>query len=215
MAAQRLYSFPPRAEVDRASAPPAAPSPNELLIQAATARGYEEGLTQGRAAATAALESAAEATRQSAHAEGRDAGLAEAQSIAQALHAALAELARLRESLIEEAEAFAVELALAAVGRLATVDEVRADFIKRSIAAGLETLSPQPPSEILLNPADAAAAKRALADLPVRIDETIARGSVRIDAGRLLVESGIEDALEAIRSAVFATRARRARVRPT
>jgi flagellar biosynthesis/type III secretory pathway protein FliH len=214
MVAPRNYTFPARAEVDLSRADADAPSAYDLMIQAATARGYEDGLVQGREAAHIALESAAEAARSRALEEGRHAGLAELQSAVQALQAALEETARARELMLGEAEAFAVELALAAIARLAAVDEVRTDFIKRTIAAGLNTLSPQPPTEILLNPADAASAKRALAALPVRADEAIARGSVRIDAGRLLVEAGIDEALEAIRNAVFATRARRARTRP-
>jgi flagellar biosynthesis/type III secretory pathway protein FliH len=215
MAAPRTYTFPARAEVGLARTATGTPSEDDLMLQAALARGYEDGLAQGREAAGEALKSAAEAARQQALDEGRDAGLAELRSVVQALRAALDGNARARAALAEEAEAFAVELALAAVARLAAVDEVRADFIKRAIAAGLQTLSPQPPMEILLNPADAAWAKAELADLPVRADETIVPGSVRIDAGRLLVESGIDQALEHIRCAVFATRARRERTRGT
>jgi flagellar biosynthesis/type III secretory pathway protein FliH len=215
MAAPRIYIFPARAEVGLAGTATGTPSEDDLMLQAALARGYEAGLVQGREAAGAALKSAAEAARQQALDEGRDAGLAELRSVVQALRAALDGNAQVRATLAEEAEAFAVELALAAVARLAAVDEVRADFIKRAIATALQTLSPQPPTEIVLNPADAAWAKAELADLPVRADETIAPGSVRIDAGRLLVESGIDQALEQIRSAVFATRARRKRKRGT
>jgi flagellar biosynthesis/type III secretory pathway protein FliH len=212
MAIPRNYIFPVRAEVDPLAAA-AAPSASDLLIQDAIARGYQDGRVEGREAARAALETSAEAARQRAAEEGREAGLAELKSVADTLRAAIEEATRAREASIEDAEAFAVELALGAVARIAAVDEVRRDFIKRTIAAGLSTLSPQPPIEILLNPADAVWAKRALSELPVRPDENISPGAVRIDAGRILVETGIDEALETIRNAVFATRARRARTR--
>ncbi|HLW72277.1 MAG TPA: FliH/SctL family protein [Candidatus Binataceae bacterium] len=208
----RSYAFPARNEL---SGGPERSAEQDPAAAAALARGYQEGLRLGQQAALAELTQAAAVAHAQALEEGRRAGLAELESAAGALRAALAECADARAATLVEAESFAVELALAAAARLVEIDEVRADFVKRAIRAGIQTLAPQRPLEVVLNPADVAAAEAALEGLTLRTDAAIAAGGVRVDAGRLLVENTLADALEQIRLAVFATRARRTRARRT
>ena len=209
------FSFPLRAEIDPAAHEAALQAAADPLLEAARRRGYEDGFAHGRGEAARTVAAETEAARERALQEGREAASAELETALTALRAGIDEITQLRQTLLGDAEAFAVELALAAVGRIAAIDEVRADFIKAAIAAAVKTLSPQPPIEIALNPADAARTGPAITGLPVRTDDSITPGSVRVDGGRLLVETGIEQAVESIRNAICATRTRRASARRT
>jgi flagellar biosynthesis/type III secretory pathway protein FliH len=209
-AATRSYIFPPRAALN---GEPLNESAQDPRVAAAIAHGYQAGLALGREAAGEELKQAVATACETALEEGRQTGTAQLEQAVASMRTALAEVAALRQALVEEAESFAVELALAAAARFAEIDEVRRDFIKRAIHAGIQTLAPERPIAIVLNPADAAAATGTLEDVPVRCDESITPGGARIDAGRLLVESTLGDALEQIRAAVFTMRTRRARGR--
>jgi hypothetical protein len=50
---------------------------------------------------------------------------------------------------------------------------------------------------------------RAMQELPLRDDDSLASGSARVEAGRLLVQSSIEEAFEQIRTAVLELKANR------
>lgn len=214
MIAARPFAFPARAAFNVGSINAIA-GVEEAAIKAALARGYEEGLTRGGAAAAAELRAMTDAALSEGREAGRREGAAELELAGATLRTALAHVEQRSQVFAAEAESFSVELALAAIAKLAGVDAVRTDFIKRIIAAAIARLAPVPPVEVLLNPSAVDAIKGAFPDLPVRADETMASGQVRIDGGRLLVEGVIDDALEALRTAVFAVQAHRAQTGAT
>lgn len=206
------YSFPtlgelhsarqPEREVERAA---------ELDREKAEAasRGYQEGLAQGRAAAESETAAVLEAARK----EGFETGAAEsreqARRAAEALEHALEEIRHTGESFAAEAESFAVDLALAIVARLVEMDTVRSDFITGAAANAIKALAPEQPTAIHLNPADHVILEGKLAGLPVKDDPSLAPGHVRVEAGRLLVQSGIDEAFSQIKAAMLETKARR------
>ena len=100
---------------------------------------------------------------------------------------------------------------MAVVARLVEASAVRAEFVARAVAAALRVLAPEPPSAIFLNPADRKLAQDAFAGLPLKDDETLASGHARVEAGRLLVEAGIEPAFEQIKAALLEVETRRGR----
>ncbi len=176
---------------------------------AAARRGYEEGLAQGRAAA----EDETKAAREAARNEGFEAGVAEgreqAACAAAALEQALEELRCVRESFAAETESFCVDLALAIVARLIEIDSVRADFVTAAAAGALKALAPEEPTALHLNPADRAVLGDSLSKLPVKDDPSLAPGHVRVEAGRLMVQSGIDEAFAQIKASILETKPRR------
>lgn len=207
------YSFPTL--VALAAPPPQTveTSPNDAELREAVARGYAEGFERGRADAEERAKSVLEASQR----EGFEAGCAASRTGVEralgALQEALAELAHERDALAGEAESFCVDLSLAIVSRLLEEDSVRADFVARAVAAALKNLAPEIPSAIYLNPADLALIESQLKNLPVKADEHLAPGHARVDAGRLLVDGGIDQAFVQIKSAVLSVRERRIRDR--
>ncbi len=198
----RRFAFPERTALC-ASSIDSAPARDEAEIDHEIARGYEEGLERGRAAAVEELRQAIGAAQAEGCEAGRREGFAAMQEIADALKTALVSLEQERAAFTADAEKFCVELALAALEKIARCDAVRSDFIERSIRAALKTLAPFAPVAILLDPQTADSMRAALPELPVRADEQIEAGQVRIDGGRLLVECTLDEALDQIRDAVL------------
>jgi flagellar biosynthesis/type III secretory pathway protein FliH len=176
---------------------------------AAARRGYEEGLAEGRAAAESELSAAREAARKEGFEAGAAEGREQAGRTAAALEQALEEIRLAREGFADEAESFAVALALAIVERMVEIDSVRADFVAAAAANAVRALAPEQPSAIHMNPADRAILQDKVSGLPVRDDPSLAPGHVRVEAGRLLVQSGIDEAFAQIKAAIMETRARR------
>lgn len=204
--AATTYSFPSLVEVGHLygkESSAAVVTPDQAAVAQAMTEGYEAGLVQGRAAAETAAKEAIEAARGEGLAHGRDEGLAQVRQVAQTLSEALALMDEERANLARECESFCVDLSLAIVARLVEADTVRADFVSRAIVAALKVLAPQPPSAILMNPADRLLARGALEGLPVHDDETLSPGRTRVETGRLLVEAGIEEAFAQIKSAIL------------
>jgi hypothetical protein len=77
------------------------------------------------------------------------------------------------------------------------------------VAKAVEVLAPEPPQAVYLNPADRALIGGALDGLPIKDDSSLAPGHSRVEAGRLVVEGGIDQAFEQIKSAVLDARERR------
>ena len=176
---------------------------------AAASRGYEEGLAQGRAAAETQASAALEAARKEGFEAGAAEGREQAGRGAAALEQALEEIRLAREGFAAEAESFSVDLALAIVARMVEMDTVRADFAAAAAANAIKALAPEQPSAIHLNPADRAILQEKVSGLPVKDDPSLAPGHVRVEAGRLLVQSGIDEAFAQIKAAMMETRARR------
>lgn len=206
------YTFPTLMGLSRFSGRDAEQMPvvqDNAAIKEAIARGYADGFAQGRAEAEAAAKVTIGAVREAAVAEGRAEGFAQMRQAAAALTNALAGFEDERAGLARECESFCVDISLAAVARLMETSAARAEFVTRAIAAALKVLAPAPPSAIFLNPADRALVQDAFAGLALKDDETLAPGQARVEAGRLLVEAGIEQAFEQIKSAVLEVRTRR------
>jgi len=200
------YSFPTLVEMgrlcgDESSA--AAAGSDHLAVERAVAEGYQTGLLQGRAAAEALAKEVNAEARKEGFERGRNEGLAALRPVADALSEALSALSQEQTNLVRECESFCVDLTLAIVARLIEVDTVRAEFVSRAVVAALKVLAPQPPGAIFMNPTDRAYAQPVLEGLPLQEDETLATGHTRVEAGRLVVEAGIEDALAQIESAVL------------
>ena len=210
----QTFEFPALGEFNRFGqrvAPEAVEDPCEQnAYREAIARGYAEGLAQGRAEAESVTEIAAATARQQGIELGRAEGLAEMQQLAAALGEAFAGFEAEHAALVREAEALCVDLALAIVARLVETNAVRAEFVSRTARASLKVLAPEAPAVIFVNPSDRKLSGKALERLTVRDDDTLVSGSVRVEAGRLLVEGGIDLAFEQIRSAVVEVKNRRA-----
>jgi flagellar biosynthesis/type III secretory pathway protein FliH len=207
------YSFPDPAKlavIETASKPAATPR-DDVALQEAIARGYRDGFARGEAAARLAAQEINQQARSQGFAAGRQEGFQQVTQAADALRRALVEFADFRVELVAQAESFCVELALAMAAKLVDVNQLRADFIRRTIHAAIKVLAPEAPRTIFVNPTDVKCAESAFSELPVRPDESIAPGGVRVEAGRLLVEGGFEQALEKIRASVFEARSRRAK----
>jgi flagellar biosynthesis/type III secretory pathway protein FliH len=202
------YSFPTLMAL---TAPPQTdePSPDEAEVTAAIARGYADGFERGRGDAEEQAKSAVEASRREGFEAGRAAAHTAIERALGALEDGLDKLGRERDALAGEAESFCVDLSLAMVSRLLEEDSVRADFVARAVAEALKNLAPEIPRAIYLNPADLALMESQLNGLAVKGDENLAPGHARVDAGRLLVDGGIDQAFLRIKSAVLSTRERR------
>ena len=81
--------------------------------------------------------------------------------------------------------------------------------VVRSVKCALKALAPENPSAIFLNPKVSKHVAVATEGLPLRDDENLSTGSARVEAGRLLVESSIDEAFEQIRTAVLELKANR------
>ena len=99
------------------------------------------------------------------------------------------------------------------VARLVEGDDTRADFIRRSTREAIKALAPETPSAVFLAPTDFKCIGDTMNDLPLREDTNLAPGPARVDAGRLLVESSLDEAFAQIRSAVLESRAKRIKKR--
>jgi flagellar biosynthesis/type III secretory pathway protein FliH len=213
------YEFPALGEFNRFGQPLALEAIEDPCEQSAyreaIARGYAEGLAQGRAEAENVTKIEAATARQQGTELGRTEGLTAIQQLTAALGEAFAGFEAEHAALVREAEALCVDLALAIVARLVETNPVRAEFVSRTARASLKVLAPEPPAVIFVNPSDRKLNGKALAPLTVREDDTLASGCVRIEAGRLLVEGGIDLAFEQIRSAVVEVKSRRAAVKTT
>jgi flagellar biosynthesis/type III secretory pathway protein FliH len=175
----------------------------------ATARGFSEGIARGRREAEVEAQQLLEQSHREGLQRGYADGLDEMHRAAAALRDAHDKLEIERAQMLAEAEGFCVEVALAIAGRLAETDSVRTEFVVRSVKAALEALAPEPSTAIFLHPDVRTRVERALKDLPLREDENLAHGSVRVEAGRLLVQSSIEKAFAQIRDAVLELKANR------
>jgi len=60
-----------------------------------------------------------------------------------------------------------------------------------------------------MNPADLAFIELEVQGVEVKADENLAPGHARVDAGRLLVQGGIDEAFEQIKATVLSVRERR------
>jgi len=185
---------------------------NAAAFKEAIARGYADGLAQARRAAEAEARAIAETARR----EGFNAGRLEAQTqveqAAATLREAFIDFEQVRAQIVRQAESFCVELVLATVACLIESDTVRAEFASRVVVKALEVLAPEPPRAIYLNPADRALIGDDLHGLPLKDDTTLAPGHARVEAGRLVVEGGIDQAFEKIKFSMLDVSERRARV---
>lgn len=205
------YNFPSLADLlqPQPQAVPEQSEEDDSEQKEALRKGYEEGLEQGRAAAQAELQ----AIRAQAEQDGFEAGRARAAVEIERARAALADVLkhlktqRLRAA--EEIESFAVELALALAARLIEQDAPRAEFVKRMAAIGLKALAPEAPEAIYLSPADLALVGQGFGDLPVKADQTLKPGSVRVETAELFVPGGIGEAFGQIRAATMEVLERR------
>lgn len=186
----------------------------ETRVNEAIQHGYADGYKEGAAAAEGAMLKAARDAHSEGLARGQAEGLAEVRRVAEALSQAIDDLNDERAALGAEAEQFCVELALAIAARLVETDKGRAEFVVRAAKAALKVLAPEPATAIFINPADRALAGNDLKGLPLKDNPTLAPGYVRVEAGRLLVESGIDKAFEEIKSTVIDVKTRRTRATP-
>ena len=111
--------------------------------------------------------------------------------------------------IVAEAEAFCVDVALAIVARLVATNSARTEFVVSSVQSALKTLAPENPTAVYLHPTVRKRVARAMNGLPLNDDENLASGSARVEAGRLLVQSSIDEAFERIRSAILELKAKR------
>ena len=216
MASAKSFAFPARSQLDafEREANQARNAELEAALADAIARGYAEGLARGREEAKAEARELLENSAREGSERGHAAGLAEMHSADEALHSALGAFGLERAKVVAEAEAFCVDLALAIAGRLVEADKARAEFVHRSTQAALKALAPEAPTAVFLNPADLKCAAKAMSGLPLQEDETLAPGTSRVEAGRLLVESSIEEAFAQVRSAVIEIKSKRTGQKP-
>jgi flagellar biosynthesis/type III secretory pathway protein FliH len=210
--APERYIFPNAAQLDAAlRAEPSGETieAQDKALREAMQQGYTDGFQEGRAAA----ELAAKAIFQDAHrqgfAAGCDQGLAQAAEAAAVLRQAFEQFRQWRAELLNEAEAFCVELVLAIVARLVELNEDNVEFVTRTVRAAIDVFAPELPHAIFVNPANSALVASAFPQIKVCAEASIPPAGVRIEAGRLLVESNIQQAFEKIKSAVLETRDRR------
>ena len=211
--APQRYAFPHVAQFSaslRVQADKAKIEAEDRLRRETIERAYIDGFEQGRVAAEMAAKQMFEEARQRGFAAGRGEGLGEPAQAAAALRQALEDFTKWRDQLAGEAESFCVDLTLAIAARLIELDESRLDFIKRAIRAATSLLSPELPTAIFVNPANLNLVASVFSEIPVQAKDTIPPGGVRIEAGRLLVDSDVQLAFEQIKTAVLDTRVRRA-----
>jgi flagellar biosynthesis/type III secretory pathway protein FliH len=210
--APERFSFPNAAQLDAAlRAGPGGETieAQDKALREAMQQGYTDGFQEGRAAA----ELAAKAIFQDAHrqgfAAGCDQGLAQAAEAAAALREAFEQFREWRAELLNEAEAFCMELVLAIVARLVELNEGSVEFVTRTVRAAIDVFAPELPHTIFVNPANSTLVASAFPEIKVCPEASIPPAGVRIEAGRLLVESNIQQAFEKIKSAMLETRDRR------
>jgi flagellar biosynthesis/type III secretory pathway protein FliH len=205
------YVFPIMRKLDESKR--GADRAREAQLQAALndaiAKGISEGIARGRLEAQMEAQQLLQQARREGLERGHAEGLAEMREAASALREALTQFEIQRVQIVSEAEAFCVDLALAIVARLVEADSVRAEFVLRSVTSALKALAPENPTAVFLNPNVRRHLERAMEELPVREDESFALGSSRVEAGRLLVQSSIDEAFEQIRGAVLELKANR------
>ena len=207
----KSFAFPARSRLD-AFEREAEQTRNAELTGAladAIARGYAEGLARGREEAKAEARELFENSYRDGTERGHAAGLAEMTVAAEMLRQALEAFDAERANLIAEAEKFCVELALAIVARMLESDKARADFIRRSTQAALQALAPAAATAVFLNPTDLACIGKTMSELQLQADATLARGTARVEAGRLLVESSLDEAFAQVRAAVVEVKTKR------
>lgn len=205
------YAFPTMRKMDdsRSPAERARETQLETAFNEAIANGIAEGIARGRIEARVEAQQLLEDSQREGLERGHAEGLAEMLQAASALREALKEFETQRAHIVSEAEAFCVDLALAIVERLVEADSVRSEFVLRSVASALKALAPENPTAVFVSPLDRRHLDRAMQELIVRDDGNLAPGSARVEAGRLLVQSSIDEAFEQIRSAVLELKANR------
>jgi flagellar biosynthesis/type III secretory pathway protein FliH len=211
MTSATTFSFPARSKLvdfERA-ANRARTAELQAALADAIARGHAQGLATGREEAQAEARELFESSHREGLERGHGAGLAEMNAAATALRSALDAFQLSRAQVMAEAEAFCVDLALALVARMVEADSVRAEFVLRSVHTALKALLPEAPSAVFLNPADFKCAGAAMSELPLHEDETLAPGSSRVEAGRLLIESSIQEAFAQVRAAILEVKTKR------
>ncbi len=207
----KSFAFPARNRIDALEREAARTRDAELTaaLADAIARGYAEGVARGREEANAEARELLESSHREGLERGHAEGSAEMLAATDAIRTALEAFKLERENLIAEAEAFCVDLALAMVARIVEADKVRAEFVKRSTQAALSALAPEAPTAIFLSSADLKLAAKTMGDLPLQEDATLAPGTSRVEAGRLLVESSIDEAFAQIRAATLEVKTKR------
>jgi flagellar biosynthesis/type III secretory pathway protein FliH len=205
------YAFPIMTRLDesRRAADRARAAQLEAAFNDAIAKGISEGIARGRLEAQLEAQQLLEQSRHEGLERGHADGLAEMRQAAHVLREALAEFEIQRAQIISEAEAFCVDLALAIVVRLVEADSVRTEFVLRSVKSALKALAPENPTAVFLHPNVRKHLDRAMEELPMRDDERLATGSARVEAGRLVVQSSIDEAFEQIRGAILEFKANR------
>ena len=73
----------------------------------------------------------------------------------------------------------------------------------------LKALAPAAPSAVFLNPDDLKCVGKTMSELPLKEDATLAPGTSRVEAGRLLVESSLDEAFAQVRAAVIEIKTKR------
>jgi flagellar biosynthesis/type III secretory pathway protein FliH len=209
----KAFAFPARNNLEAVAheAGRAREAQLETARAEAIARGHAEGLARGREEARVEARELLESSYREGDAKGHADGLAEINLAKEALHNALDAFALERAKVVAEAESFCVDLALAIVARLVEADATRAEFVRHSIAKALQALAPEAPTAVFVNPADLKCIGSAVSDLPLHEDATLASGTSRVEAGRLLVESALDEAFNQLRTAVLETRGKRGR----
>jgi len=211
LSSAKSFAFPARNKLDafERQAGQARNAELQAALADAIARGYAEGLARGREEAQAEARELLERSSREGLDRGHAAGLAEMKIAADALRSALDAFNLECANVAAEAEAFCADLALAIAGRMIDSDKARAEFARRSTQAALKALAPAAPSAVFLNPADLKIAGKAMNDLPLQEDATLAPGTSRVEAGRLLVESSLDEAFAQVRSIVSEVKTKR------
>jgi flagellar biosynthesis/type III secretory pathway protein FliH len=210
--APERYIFPNAAQLDAAlHAEPSGETieAHDKALREASQQGYTDGFQEGRAAAELAAKAIFQDAHRQGYAAGCDQGLAQAAEAAAALRQAFEQFREWRAELLNEAEAFCVELVLAIVARLVELNEDSVEFVTRTVRAAIDVFAPELPDAIFVNPANSALVASAFPQIKVCAKASIPPAGVRIEAGRLLVESNIQRAFEKIKSAVLEARDRR------
>ncbi len=210
-AAER-YTFPNAAEFDAALCAERNKGNVEAqdkALRELMQQGYTAGFQEGQAAAELAAKAIFQDAQRQGFAAGCEQGLAQAAEAAAALRQAFEQFHKWRTELADQAETFCVELVLAVLARLLELNEGNVEFVTRTVQAAIGILAPELPQAIFVNPANSALVASAFPQFPVHTDDSIPPGGVRIEAGRLLVETNIQQAFEKIKSTLLETRDRR------
>jgi flagellar biosynthesis/type III secretory pathway protein FliH len=205
------FNFPPRSKLEEfeREANRAQRAELEAALADAVARGHAEGFARGREEAQAEARALLEDSQREGLERGHAAGVDEMHAAADALRDALDAFNASRAKVVAEAEAFCVDLALSIVARMVDTDQVRTEFVQRSVQNAIKVLTPETPTAIFLSASDFKCVRSAMKDFPLHEDESLAPGSSRVEAGRLLIESSISEAFAQLRSAVLETKTKR------